>query len=108
MKTYLDYTVETAGMNKFGIEVWLNRHFGHTIGFIANLITTRGYKAAKAKLEMLAALAAEGRVTTASFTTDYVLVDGRSVALGSLENAVDWVKDAEGNKTLQPDNEIFF
>ena len=107
MKTYLEAKAETKGMNRYQIEIYLHRNFGSSIGWLANVINVHSRKP-MAKIQMLLALAADNRVAPASFTMDYVLVDGTAVQLGTLENAVEWVRDEQGNKVLQPAEEIMF
>lgn len=107
MKTYTEVKAEIAGLNRYEIEVYLHKNFGHSIGWLANVINVH-HRKPMAKIQMLAALAAEDRVAPASFTMDYVLVDGSAVPFGSLETAVDWVRNEQGEKVLQPATEIMF
>lgn len=69
---------------RFVMEHELHQRFGRTIGWMANVINVQQSNPTK-RIKGLARLAAEDRVTTCSFTMDYILVDGAAVPWSALE-----------------------
>lgn len=71
-------------MNRFERELHLNRVYGQTIGFIANVINLY-HERPISKLKVLEELAKENRISTGTYNLDTVLVDGSSAQLSELE-----------------------
>ena len=71
-------------MNRYQMEIELGRKYGQSIGWMANVINCH-HRKPTTKVKGLANLAAQNRVAPASFTMDYVLIDGSAVPWSELE-----------------------
>lgn len=71
-------------MNRHLLEIDIGRKYGHSIGWLANVINTR-YTDPEKMLLGLDRLARENNVAPASCTLDYVLIDGAARPFRELE-----------------------